>query len=431
MGVKLINFYIDFLYNLLTFLTYIKYCNRYFIRKDQRLSYFRNFTTMIILQIIISYLSIPNLWLLTIALYLMFNQLSYKTTIKKNLFHVICFNILFYVLMSFIYTGSVFIFDSNTLLNNWFYQNLKGIIVCSIIYIIFSLIFKNQNKLRINNPYKKYFYLILCLIVLILCALVIYSLTFHSSKESLESVISLAFFLSIIMIILIISVYDKILDFLQESALEQLKIQKYELNQNYFDELSVKSKQLRSLRHDFKNHLGVLKGRLEQKNYEEAIRYLDSIIDYSQAAGEIIITNNPTISSILQAKKSECDRKGITFEFSVVFDKIYKISDMDLIIILGNILDNAISASVNVEPENRKILLSICQADTFLVITCINDFTEKPVEINKQLMTTKKDKSIHGMGLMNVFEVCDKYGGEGTYTYDNRTFTIKILLPNY
>ncbi len=433
MNKDIFSFYFDLLYNLLVFLTYSKYCNYYLNRKGTKFRYLRNFSFTIITQVIVSYIRLSHLGIVINILYFIFNIFTYNVTMKANLYHVIRFNIFFYIPFIINLIVLTIFFDSKTLLKDKFYQSLKMTIICAIIYIIFALVFNNKKMYhnRIYNPYKKFVYLLLISIILILFSLIIYSIQYDSNKETLESIVLITFLINIVMIILIITIYEKIVAFLQESALEQLKLQKYELNQNYFDELSVKSKQLSSLRHDFKNHLGVLRGRLEQKDYEAAILYLNSIIERSQAASEIIITNNPTISSILQAKKSECERKEISFEFTVGFEKIYKVSDMDLIIILGNILDNAISAADNDKLENKKIHLSIYQADTFLVIICVNNFVEKPVEINGQLITTKNDKNIHGIGLMNVSEVCDKYDGESNYTYDEQTFTIKILLPNY
>lgn len=430
---KIISFYIDVIYNLLAYFTYMKYCNFYMMGNGKKPTYFRNYCLMIVFHFITSYGTIPLLWLLTIIVELLFNQLSYYISYKKNLIHVLRFNVIFYLSIVLGHTLGIFIFDNSVLLNNGFYQNLKGIIICTVVYILLSLIFSNKSaqKTPLHNPYKKYVYFILCLIVFILCALVIYNINFNVSKETLEFVVLITFMINIVMIILIITIYERIVDFLQESALEQFKLQKYELNQNFYNELTEKSRQLSSLRHDFKNHLGVIRGRLIHAKYQDAISYLDSLLDYTQTVSELIITNNQTISSILQAKKSECERKEIRFRYEIGFDKIYNITDMDLIIVLGNILDNAIFAASKTFGHMKELNLSIKQVDSYLTIICKNGITERPIEVDGHLISTKKDKTMHGIGLNNVMETCEKYNGQCFYHYDEKEFTINILLPNY
>lgn len=433
MNINIISFVFDLLTNLLTFFTYIKYCNYYFVRSSSKLTFIINYICMIIFLIIISYLSMPSLWILLFILNLIFNKLIYHSSIRQNIYHVIRFNILYYIPVLIGYILMTYMFHSSLFLGNEFYLRLKGIIVCTIVYIVFSLILNNKKSgvSQLINPYKKYIYILFCLISVIFCALVIFSATYKDSKDTIETVILTSFFINVMMVILIISIYEKMVDFLNESALEQLKLQKYELNQNFYEELSEKSKQLGSLRHDFKNHLGIIQGELEQANYEEAMLYLNSLIDYTQAASELIITNNQTISSILNSKKSECIRKCIPIEYEIDFDKIYKITDMDLIIILGNILDNAIHAASKDMLEYREIKLSIEQVNSYLAVVCTNNFKEKPIELYGRLISTRKDKVLHGIGLNNVLETCEKYSGECNYSYDNQTFTISILLSNY
>ncbi|WP_175562112.1 sensor histidine kinase [Anaerocolumna xylanovorans] len=368
--------------------------------------------------------------------YLTYVKIFYIIAIKKCFIFTFKFFILFYGLMwiAFIIITVIMDFLSGALnlLDNNFYQNLKGILLNSITYIIFCffLHYKKLKKQPINNPYKVYVYLILGLIILALSAFIIYVYTLNSSQETLENMVMIIFLINILLIVLILSIYEKIVDSLQEAALKQLQQQKYELTQSYYDELSEKSTQLMSLRHDFKNHLGIIAGRLEQKDYSEALTYLEKITDATKSAGDLVITNNATISAILQSKKVECERKGIRFTYTAAFEKIYKLTDMDFTIMLGNILDNAIEA-LEAKIADKYLTVSIAQAGTYLVIQCENPYLAKPLKKNGYLVTSKKDKEFHGIGLLNVSEVCEKYNGEFHYTYDNSIFKVKILLPNY
>lgn len=268
------------------------------------------------------------------------------------------------------------------------------------------------------------------LIIFVMGSFIIFIYTLNASKRTMEDLVMIIFLINILMILLILSIYEKIVDALQEAALKQLQQQRYELAQNYYEELSGKSKQLVSLRHDFRNHLSIIAGRLEQQNYAEALSYLEKITDITKSAGDMVVTNNATISAILQSKKVECERKGIGFTYTAAFEKIFKLTDMDFTIILGNILDNAIEAQ---EPDlaDKYLSISITQADTYLVIQCENPYLASPRKKNGKLVTSKKDSEFHGVGLINVSEVCERYGGDFHYSYDNSIFTVRILLPNY
>lgn len=311
-------------------------------------------------------------------------------------------------------------------------QNIIHILISTIMYILYTLILSTHilRKNHIHNPYKKHITIIFIMISLLLGSFVLYSLR-HTTKENMEYIIIFILLANIIITILILTFYNKIINSLQELTLDQLKYQKYEIAQSYYDELLVKSKQLSALRHDFRNHLGVIQNRLEQENYGEAIDYLISLTVHTNTAGDFVMTNSTIISSILQSKKTECELKRIQFEYQTLFDMIYNISDLELIIILGNILDNAIEATEKVEPKDKAILLTVNQINTYLVIQCTNPYIEKPKLHNGRLITTKSDKTLHGIGLTNVIEVCEKYSGECNFNFEHELFVISILLPNY
>lgn len=434
-----ISFFVDIVNNLLAFLILDKYSDYYLKHRYSESYHSKRFYYFIPLQLLLSALSshIGLYMILLLLSYFFYTVVIYRILFKKVFAYICKFFILYYGLTAVIFFLTSFIIDfipgSKTLITNSFYQNIKGILLSSLLYI-FSCFFLNHKKLMkqaINNPYKRYIYLVLGLIVLVLCSFIIYIYTLDSSKEALENVVMVIFLINILLIVLILSIYEKIVDSLQEAALKQLQQQKYELAQNYYDELAEKSKQLLSLRHDFKNHLGVIAGRLERKDYSEALAYLEKITDATKYAGDLVITNSAAVSAILQSKKMICERKGITFNYTAAFEKIYTLTDMDFTIILGNILDNAIEAMEAVLIADKYLSVSLTQANTYLAIQCENPYIKEPITKNGFLISSKNEKDFHGIGLINVTEVCEKCGGEFYYTYDGSIFVVKILLPNY
>lgn len=427
-----IAFYFDLITNFLEFFTYIKYSNYKFFDKAENKTYIRNYIIYMLVLFLISLFAVPHIWLVMTCCSFVFNWLTYKINIKRNVFHLLKYHLLYFIPFFILFFLSVILFDNAIIIENYFYQYLKVIIICTLLYICFSFLCNNKESDRhIVNPYKKYIFPFIISILTILCSLVFISINLDAKKETFQNIIVITFLVNIIMILLIISVYEKIVASLQEAALKQLKLQQYEMNQSFYDDLSNKTKQLSSLKHDFKNHLTIIHGWLYQGKYKELDTYLNSLQDYVITSSDVIITNNQTISSILLAKKSKCEGKEILFICEIDFETIYKITDMDFIILLGNILDNAIEAVEKIQEVPRQIFLSIKQSKSYLNITCINPIVEMPIEKHGILRSTKTENGIHGIGLSNVIDTCKKYNGECSYHYDDKEFHIKLLLPNY
>lgn len=432
----ILTYIITLLTYLLIFFTFIQFCDYNVLPKKSQEIFARNYYIFILFMAALSFVNLIPLRILFVLLLFIFMVLTYSNSMKQILYYSIVFTLLYAIpyICIYILSGRIasYITNSSQPLYMIYNQNIAHILISTVMFVLYTLVLSTRklHKNHIYNPYKKYVTILFIMIILLLSSFVIYSLK-RITKKDMEFVIILIFIASIIITLLILSFYDKIINSLQQLTLDQLKYQKYEIAQSYYDELLVKSKQLSALRHDFKNHLGVILSRLEQENYGEAIDYLISLTVYSNTAGDFVITNSTIISSILQSKKTECEYKRIQFEYETLFDKIYNISDLELIIILGNILDNAIEATENVQPKDKAILLTINQINTYLVIQCTNPYINKPKLKNGRLITTKEDKSLHGIGLTNVIEVCEKYGGECTFTFENDLFVINILLPNY
>jgi|GEM_PF-1633656 len=434
-----LTFIIDLVNNLLPFLILDIFSNHILIHKYSDKYHGKRLFYLIPVQILLgavvqNVVLFTSLLLLSYYLYVLF---LYKVTLRSSMAYVLRFFLFYYGTLAAFYFMLSYIIDfipnSTSLLSNHFYIYLKGILLNAVIYILSSF-YLNRRRLKgqtINNPYKRSIYFIMALIIFVLGCFIIFLYTLDASKKTMENIVMIIFLINTLMIIMILSIYEKIIDFLQDAARRQIQQQKYELTQSYYDELSEKSKQLSSLRHDFKNHLGVIAGRLEQKDYSNAFDYLAHITSQIQSAGDLVITNNTTVSAILQSKKSECERKGITFSYTASFEKIHKLSDIQLTIILGNILDNAIEALETDEILNKYITLSISQINTYLAIQCENPYLIEPQEKNGYLLTTKEEKEFHGIGLKNIAEICDAHSGELHYSFENSVFTIRILLPNY
>ena len=117
------------------------------------------------------------------------------------------------------------------------------------------------------------------------------------------------------------------------------------------------------------------------------------------------------------------------------FDLI-SLDDFTIITILGNLLDNAITAASKV--ADGFIKLSIEQIDTYLSIHCTNNHCEKIIKKEGRFISSKpsnySDKSfnnMHGLGIVSVTRTVEQLNGTVNFDYDEHTFTAAALVPNY
>ena len=133
-------------------------------------------------------------------------------------------------------------------------------------------------------------------------------------------------------------------------------------------------------------------------------------------------TNQTTINAILNIKNEQAKKKKITLEIVVPKDFILvKVTDMDLVIILANCLDNAIEAVEKIgQLDLQKIKIVILSDETGILIMIENPVLEK-LDLNR-LETTKNEKGKHGFGIKNIKSIVEKYEGNFQIEVENQLF---------
>jgi sensor histidine kinase regulating citrate/malate metabolism len=105
------------------------------------------------------------------------------------------------------------------------------------------------------------------------------------------------------------------------------------------------------------------------------------------------------------------------------------VNQLDLAILIGNTMDNAIEACMMCSPQNRSINFSLRTADSQIFVHVENQFNELP---NAKMETTKEDKRNHGFGLRKIDYIVQKYNGDLMIDInkDKRIFTLDIMMNN-
>ncbi len=197
--------------------------------------------------------------------------------------------------------------------------------------------------------------------------------------------------------------------------------------QKSISEMKLLYDEITKLRHDMKNYLGCIGTMLHNEKYPEAKEYLDSLLENRLSFGkQYILTESDAVNAIMNSKMSICKEHGIKMDYQIS-GSLNSISELDLSILLGNVLDNAIEACMKV--ENTPIIdIKIYNEGNYLVIKVANSIKDSVLKYNPNLQSTKKDKSKHGFGTVSIKDIVKNHNGMIRFYEKNNQFITDIWL---
>lgn len=195
------------------------------------------------------------------------------------------------------------------------------------------------------------------------------------------------------------------------------------LREIYYQGIQREQTQVRTLRHDLRNHLTVLQNLIESGKTEKAEDYVKQILGSPALRGTRQLCSNAAANAVLSAKAEEMTHLGLEGDFQVSLPESLPIADMDLCALLGNALDNAMEAAV--KAENKKISLRCRVSKGMLMLKVTNALAGDERE---DLTTTKADQKHHGFGLAEMGEIARRYGGTLEAKTDGGCFVLLVCL---
>ena len=185
-------------------------------------------------------------------------------------------------------------------------------------------------------------------------------------------------------------------------------------------------RQQRQTTHDFQNHLCTISDLLSQKSYEAAAKYVQELSQTQTSRILIVNTHHPIIDAILNQKYQTAVESQIEMQFCINDLSGIQLSASELVVLLSNLLDNAIEACRRVDTE-RLIRCTILGNDNFFL--SIRN-TSLPVRITEHgIATTKASASEHGYGLPSVCRILDALHAEYAYNYEDGWFQFTTEIP--
>lgn len=187
---------------------------------------------------------------------------------------------------------------------------------------------------------------------------------------------------------------------------------------------------IKLLKHDMKNNISCIDALIEEENYDEAHNICHSLTNKYTSIGTIVNTENYLLNAVLNVEIEKAKSYEIPVKISITNDlKMFKNSS-DIISLIGNILDNAISYLSKNKVKNNEINFSTGYEGSYSIIKCRNNILDSVLFNNPSLKTDKKDKDNHGKGITIINSIAHKYNGDVIIKERNKEFVITVILDN-
>ncbi|MDO4754081.1 MAG: ATP-binding protein [Bacillota bacterium] len=203
-----------------------------------------------------------------------------------------------------------------------------------------------------------------------------------------------------------------------------------ELIQTHYREVENMYRQMRGWRHDYRNHIQALKFLASKEDMAEIRHYLDMLETDLKTVDITVKTGNNMADAILNSKISLANAKNIPVDIHAEIPVKLTTSDIDLCCIIGNLFDNAIEASLKLPEGERMIRIYMEMKNTQLYLSFTNLTATTKMEKRGGLFRTTKGDG-HGLGLIRIDSIIEKYGGYLSRNSEDGAFTTEILLPQF
>ena len=201
-----------------------------------------------------------------------------------------------------------------------------------------------------------------------------------------------------------------------------------ELIETHYQEVENMYRQIRGWRHDYRNHIQMMKVLAANGDMDGIRAYLDELDTDLNTVDTVVKTGNAMADAILNSKISLAQSGAITVQCDAHVPVKLRMSELDLCCILGNLFDNAIEASLSLPEEERLIRVYMDMKGTQLYISFTNLTAEKKLEkVGKLFRTTKGDG--HGFGLVRIDAIIERLDGYLSRNSEDGAFTTEILIP--
>lgn len=318
----------------------------------------------------------------------------------------------------------------NLVIQKDLYRFVGVVIIQIVLFYLTRFMIKRTKKDSTYSLKWNEWFVLLIIPVISIFTMSFVSLIIINIEEQLSPMQHIFSILSILGILMTNSLVYVLYVNMQKDHAKQLEYsilqQAFKSQEKSVEETKILYQSVRSIRHDLKQHFQVALTMLHSGKINEAVDYMekynDTVLD---GISNKVFCDNDVVNYIINSKSKICSDRHIKI-YIYIANEIPEFSDLDLCVLLGNALDNAIEG---VSGEgNNEIYLELRNVDNFFMISVKNTIINSVLEDNPNLISTKNEKEVHGLGILSMKEVVQKYNGSIEFYESDNKFCCDMLL---
>ena len=235
-------------------------------------------------------------------------------------------------------------------------------------------------------------------------------------------------------VVVMISYYIlvKIMEQTRQNTVLQEKIRTsqevLEMQRQHYQLLTNRIQEARAIRHDFHHHLLAMQVYLDGRQYEQLTDYLAQYAREFSPPSQAPLCRHYLADAVLQHYQSQATEQGCEFRTFIDIPPQVSISDLDLCIVLGNLLENALEGSRRLPPNEQALQLHLKQQGDMLILTLDNRFDGSLHYRKGALLSHKRGGTVEGIGLQSVRAIAEKYQGVLRIEPNAKVFKVSVML---
>lgn len=318
----------------------------------------------------------------------------------------------------------------NLVIQKDLYRFVGVVIIQIVLFYLTRFMIKRTKKDSTYSLKWNEWFVLLIIPVISIFTMSFVSLIIINIEDQLSPMQHIFSILSILAILMTNSLVYVLYVNMQKDHAKQLEYsilqQAFKSQEKSVEETKILYQSVRSIRHDLKQHFQVALTMLHSGKINEAVDYMekynDTVLD---GISNKVFCDNDVVNYIINSKSKICSDRHIKI-YIYIANEIPEFSDLDLCVLLGNALDNAIEG---VSGEgNNEIYLELRNVDNFFMISVKNTIINSVLEDNPNLISTKNEKEVHGLGILSMKEVVQKYNGSIEFYESDNKFCCDMLL---
>jgi len=202
--------------------------------------------------------------------------------------------------------------------------------------------------------------------------------------------------------------------------------EQYNMQKGLYAQLEARVMDARKLAHDFKHHIAAIQHYIDTDDREGLQEYCWELGDRPFAGVRIPYTGNGAVDGVLYRYAQLAKEQNVELEYLGSIQKC-ALSNIDLGVLLGNALDNALTGTLTLE-KNRNIKV-IMQSEAHMISVVVHNTFDGIVNKKEEVFYSRKRENEPGIGMRSMHSICEKYGADMDVKWDDSSFTVLFMLP--